>query len=147
MDAMWVGSMADLPLGIRNKNVGNIRPSQPPWNGTVSTNAGFVVFDTMVSGIRALAKQLIAYQDKYGINTVRGAINRWAPPNENDTGAYVNAVCGVLECHPDDHFDFRDASWLFWMVTAIGQHENGTAAFNENVTEADISNGVAAALT
>jgi hypothetical protein len=135
-----------LPLGIRNKNIGNIRPSNPPWQGAVGENGGFVVFDTMPNGIRALAKQLMAYQDKYGINTVRGAINRWAPPNENQTSGYIALVCTVLECGQDDHFNFHDPDFLFWMVTAIGEEENGHDAFTHNVTDADINAGVNAAL-
>ena len=40
--------MSDLPLGLRNNNPGNIRPSNPPWQGATGENGGFVVFDTMV---------------------------------------------------------------------------------------------------
>jgi hypothetical protein len=134
------------PLGIRNNNPGNIRPSTPPWNGAVGANGGFVVFDTMENGIRALAKQLMVYQDRYGIKTVRKAISRWAPGNENNTESYIAFVCGVLGCGPDDEFDFHDPSFLFWMVTAIGEEENGHDAFSKYVSDADIDAGVAAAL-
>lgn len=56
-----------IPIAIRNRNPGNIRPSSPPWNGTIGESGGFVVFDTMANGIRALCKQLMRYQDRYGI--------------------------------------------------------------------------------
>lgn len=109
-------------------------------------NSGFVVFDTMTNGIRALCKQLIAYQDRYGIKTVRGAISRWAPGNENNTDAYIAFVCGVLSCQPDDEFDFHSPDFLYWIVTAIGEEENGHDAFTHTVTDADINAGIAAAL-
>ncbi len=135
------------PLAIRNRNIGNIRPSDPPWQGAIGENGGFVVFDTMANGIRALAKQLMVYQSRYGIKTVRQAISRWAPPTDhNDTEAYIVMVCTVLGCDDEDRFDFRDPDFLFWMATAIGEQESGHAAFNNNVSDADIEAGVAAAL-
>lgn len=134
-------------LGLRNRNPGNLRPSQPPWQGVIGENGGFVVFDTLVNGIRALAKQLVVYQERYGIRTVRQTISRWAPGSDhNDTQAYIAFVCSVLGCKPDDEFDFHDQDFLFWMVTAIGEEENGHDAFTQNVSDADIDAGVAAAL-
>lgn len=135
-----------LPLSIRNNNPGNLRVSSPPWNGTAGQNSGFAVFDSMENGIRALCLQLIAYQTRYGIRTVRQAISRWAPGSENDTASYIDFVCHVLECRPDDEFDFRDRDFLFWMVTAIGEEEAGHDAFLENVTDAQINEGIRRAL-
>jgi hypothetical protein len=128
-------------------NPGNIRPSNPSWQGAVGQSKGFVVFDTMVNGVRALCRQLLVYQDRYGIKTVRQVISRWAPPSDNNpTDAYIAFVCSVLNCQPDDAFNFRNADWLYWMVTAIGEEENGHDAFTQNVTDADINAGVSAAL-
>ena len=138
--------MARLPLGLLNQNPGNIRPSIPPWNGTIGANGGFVVFDTMQHGIRALAKQLLAYYDRYSIDTVREAINRWAPPSENDTGSYVNFVSHVLEVGPDEELDFRNYDTLYWLVVAIGEQENGHDAFTHTVSDSTIAAGVHAAL-
>lgn len=134
------------PPGLRNNNPGNIRPSKPPWNGTVGEKGGFVVFDTMVHGIRALGKQLLAYYDRYKIDTVREAINRWAPQSENDTDAYVAFVAHVLEVDPDDKLNFRDYSTLYWMVVAIGEQENGHDAFTHTVSDETLAAGVRAAL-
>ena len=136
-----------LPLGLRQANPGNLRPSSQPWQGQIGVANGFCVFDTLENGIRALAKQLLAYQARYGIKTVRGAISRWAPPSDNnDTEAYIQVVCNELDCDDEDEFDFRNADFLFWMVVAIGEHENGHRPFTDNVTDAEIEAGVAAAL-
>jgi hypothetical protein len=135
-----------LPLGLRNNNPGNIRPSTPPWQGAIGVNGGFVVFDRMENGIRALARQLIAYYEHYSINTVHDAISRWAPGNENNTQGYIDFVCSVLECGENDVFDFHDPSFLFWMVTAIGEEENGADSFTHNVTDEQINTGVSMAL-
>ena len=134
------------PLGLRNNNPGNIRPSLPSWNGTVGANGGFVVFDTMLHGIRALAKQLLAYYDRYHIDTVREAINRWAPSSENDTEAYVAFVAHVLEVGPDDELNFHNYDTLYWLVVAIGEQENGHDAFTHTVSDSVLAAGVHAAL-
>lgn len=141
-----------LPLGLRQNNPGNLRWSDPPFRGTQGVNKGFVVFDSLHNGLRALAKNLIAYQkhsDGNGgiIDTVREAISRWAPPaDHNDTEAYIALVCHVLECNADDRFSFRDPDFLFWMVYAIGSQENGAKAFAENVTDAEIEAAIQDAL-
>ena len=139
-------------LAIRNCNPGNIRPSNPSWQGAIGENKGFVIFDTMENGVRALGKQLLAYYDRHKaadgsrIDTVREAIERWAPPSENDTEGYVAFVCTVLEVRPDDELDFHDPDTLYWMTVAIGEQESGHKAFTEGVSEADLNAGVAAAL-
>lgn len=136
-----------VPLGIRNNNVGNLRPSAPPWQGAVGENGGFVVFDTMANGIRALAKNLLAYYDVHGINTIRGMITRWAPAaDHNDTDAYIAAVCDTCDVGQDAKLDAHDADTLYWLVVGIAEHENGRSEFHSLVNEADINAGVYAAL-
>lgn len=133
------------PRGIRNNNPGNMEPGG--WFGETGNDGRFAIFDTMQNGIRALSKQLIVYQTKYGVNTVAQAINRWAPSNENQTSAYIALVCSVLNCNADDNFNFSDPDFLYWMVTAIGEEENGHAEFSQYVSDADIWSGVRAALS
>jgi len=137
-----------IPLGIRNRNVGNIRPStQYRWKGEIGESGGFVVFDSFANGIRALCLNLLTYQDKYGIYAIRQAITRWAPPaDHNDTEAYIVATATVLDCDDEDKFDFRNPDFLFWMVVAIGEQECGHNAFNQYVKDSDILAGVNAAL-
>lgn len=114
-----------LPRGVSNNNPGNIEWGDP-WQGLVPVNERtdprFAQFTTPAYGIRALARTLITYQDKYGIRTVTGAINRWAPPVENDTGAYVRAVQKAVG---GDIVDMHDYKSLRPLVEAIIKHENG----------------------
>lgn len=139
--------MPSLPLGLRNNNPGNLRVSPAPWRGTIGENQGFAVFDTMHNGLRALARQIITYQDRYNIRTVSAAISRWAPSTENNTAQYIAFVCSVLNCKPDDEFDFHDVDFLFWIVTAIGEEENGHDAFLANVSDSQIDAAIMDALT
>lgn len=77
---------------IRNNNPGNIRSTNDKWLGKIGQDSrGFVVFDTLPHGYRALYKLLMGYIGK-GYNTIDKIINKWAPPTENDTETYINNV-------------------------------------------------------
>lgn len=114
-----------LPRGIRNHNPGNIEWGDP-WQGLRPVNERsdprFCQFVSPAYGIRALARTLITYQDKHNIRTVTAAINRWAPPVENDTGAYVRAAQKAVG---GDMVDMHDYRYLRPLVEAIIKHENG----------------------
>lgn len=117
--------------GIRNNNPGNIDRTSDRWVGMAADQSGdprFVVFTEMKWGVRAIAVLMHTYRDKYGLNTVRGIISKWAPSRENNTGAYVAAVSSVLGVSPDDTIDIDDDSTMFALVRAIIAHENGRAA-------------------
>ena len=116
------------PRGIRNNNPGNLRWGDP-WQGLAPrnkrTDKSFCQFINAAYGIRALARTLITYQDKYGLNTARGIISRWAPESENDTAAYVRSVANAVGVGADDPLDVQDYSVLVPLVEAIIRHENG----------------------
>lgn len=113
------------PRGIRNNNPGNIEWGDP-WQGLIPVNERtdprFCQFVSPAYGIRALARTLITYQDKHDIRTVSAAINRWAPPVENDTGSYVRAVQRAVG---GELVDMHDYQYLRPLVEAIIKHENG----------------------
>ena len=126
--------MSKQPRGIRNHNPGNIEWGDP-WQGLANTTGSFrdprfAQFKAPAWGIRALVRTLITYSDTHGINTVRGAINRWAPPNENDTNAYVNTVAKTVGVGPDQRINFHDYRYMRPMVEAIIRHENGKGPLN-----------------
>jgi hypothetical protein len=143
-------AMVSVPRGIRNNNPGNIEYG--PFTkglGATGSDGRFAVFRSMTEGVCALARLLIVYYDKKlpdRIDTVREVINRWAPSNENDTSAYVMAVCQLCEVGPDDILNLREYNTLYWMTCAIGEHENGHKAFTDAVSDADLDTGVRLAL-
>lgn len=51
---------------------------------------------------------LDTYRTRYGIDTLRGMISRWAPPSENRTEAYIRAVADDTGLDPDKPLDTRD---------------------------------------
>jgi hypothetical protein len=131
------------PRGIRNFNPGNIRHARGVrWQGQaeVQADTAFVQFNGPRWGIRALARVLITYQDKRRagdgsqIDTVREIIERWAPPNENDTKAYVATVSRVLGIGPDDAVvDVYNFETMRDLVVAIIRHENGPGPLPEGL--------------
>lgn len=132
------------PRGIRNNNPGNIRKSAINWKGeTPGSDPDFETYLTPEDGIRAMTRILLNYQRQHGLATVRGMINRWAPPVENDTGAYVMHVAEAMMVDADDPLDLEsDPSMLAAMVAVIIRHENGQQPYSLDV----INEGVRRAL-
>lgn len=126
-----------IPRGIRNNNPGNIRHGKSKWQGMAAqqTDAAFVQFISPEYGIRALSHILDSYAAR-GLNTVRKIINTFAPPIENDTGAYVQAVADALGVTPDTILSVANVK--VDLVAAIIRHENGQQPYQI----AQISNGV-----
>lgn len=118
---------ATLPRGIRNNNPGNLRDSNDKWQGlaAIDTDTAFSVFESPVWGIRALAVTLTSYQDKHKLRSIRGIINRWAPPKENNTTAYVNSVANACHVAADETIDVHQYEIMAPLVEAIIRHENG----------------------
>lgn len=115
------------PRGLRNNNPGNIRHGEK-WQGMAvnQTDPEFVQFESLTWGIRALVVLLQTYRRKHRLTTVRGIITRWAPPSENDTEAYIRAVCDGW-VRPDEELPDERNTYLF-LAQRIARHENGPEA-------------------
>lgn len=111
--------------GIRNNNPGNIRIGVP-WDGRKlpNTDGAFDQFIDPESGIRALAKLLLAYQDYHGLQTIREIISRYAPGNENNTQAYIDAVCRWTGLEPDAQLNLHNHAMMVALIIAIIKEEN-----------------------
>lgn len=120
--------MDKQPRGVRNNNPGNLRWGDP-WQGLVPaaqrTDKDFCQFVAPAWGIRAIAITLITYQDKHGLRTVLDVIARWAPPNENNTAAYIAAVAAATGVGMGATINVHDYAVLAVLVRAIIRHENG----------------------
>jgi hypothetical protein len=113
------------PRGIRNNNPGNIEKSvNNAWKGSIAGNdTRFETFETMEYGIRALLVILRNYIRK-GHNSVELIIKRWAPSNENNTEAYIKAVCNYMDVIRNEELFFILEDMLP-LTKAICKHENG----------------------
>jgi hypothetical protein len=136
------------PRGIRNNNPGNIVKSSINWPGKIEgPDSRFETFQTPEDGVHALAALLLMYTRRSEpLRTIRKILYRWAPPVENNTDAYVNAVAAEMGYGPDVELDLTDPETLRALAVAIGRHENGKAAFDEHYTDDILDAGISRAL-
>lgn len=115
-----------LTLGLRNKNPGNIRHNPAnKWQGLDWEKSGeFCCFESYAYGIRAMAMLIIKYQDSYGLNTIKGIINRWAPPSENDTDSFIKFVRDEMGFDPGQTINAHDFHDLKSLIKAITIRES-----------------------
>jgi hypothetical protein len=126
------------PRGIRNNNPGNIRHGGDKWQGMAAeqTDPEFVQFTAPEWGIRAIVVILRNYRTLYGRNTIRKIITRWAPPTENNTGAYIDNVSRALGIGPDDQLN---EGLIPGLVAAIIRHENGLQPYDVALIDYGVS--------
>ena len=126
-----------LPRGIRNRNPLNIRHSTSKWKGMApkQTDPAFVQFTTMAYGYRAAFVLLRTYRQKYGCNTIRKIVKRWAPPSENNTDRYIENVSRWTGIEADKMLAGQDANTWMKIVAAMSRMENGVEARMEEVVQ------------
>lgn len=108
--------MSNISRGLRNNNPFNLRLSANQWQGLCNNtlvfynatddmlgsvyevelnveDSSFCQFQSLAFGLRAGMILLRTYIQNHGCNTVSKIINRFAPPSENNTQAYISFVC------------------------------------------------------
>jgi hypothetical protein len=125
-------SKKQLPRGIRNNNPLNIRKSSDNWLGAVGDDGAFVRFESEVFGIRAAARILKNYRNKYGLNSVFDIVKRWAPPSENDTTSYIDSVAAKVGIGRNEQLLDGDYTEL---IKAMIYHENGQQPYSDSLIE------------
>ncbi|OKP00078.1 structural protein [Xenorhabdus eapokensis] len=123
-----------MTRGIRNHNPGNVRHGDK-WQGLrdTQTDKSFCQFVAPEYGIRAMLKILRNYERKYGDNTIRQFISRWAPPNENNTESYIAYVCKSVGVTSNAVVDVENVVTMSRLVKAMIQMENGQQPYPDKV--------------
>ena len=126
-----------MSRGLSNNNPGNIRRAKVRYRGErqPSRDPEFKQFESLPWGYRAIFVLLDTYRRRYGLDTLRGMISRWAPPSENHTDNYIRAVASDTGIDPDEALDTRDARTMIPVAAAISRVENGVAADFREVTK------------
>lgn len=116
----------NVPRGIRNNNPLNIRIGNV-WLGesTNPTDPCFEQFTSMLYGLRAGFILLRRYIRHYKRTTIPAIIAAWAPASENNTTAYVSAVCRNSGISKSAQLDYFDKVTMCRLVAAMCLHENG----------------------
>lgn len=135
----------DTPRGVRNNNPGNLRKNlSDKWQGLSLTQRddAFFQFDDAVYGIRAIARTLIAYQDKNNCHTIAEIIGRWAPPSDNNpTDIYCSNVATHVGIARNLLVDMHDYAYLRPTIEAIITQESG-GSWQQFYTSAQIDKGM-----
>jgi hypothetical protein len=130
-----------ISRGLRNNNPLNLDRTSVVWQGQAddqSSDPRFVVFKTPEYGIRAGAKVLLTYQNHDGCKTIRQIIGRFAPPGENNTAAYITAICSATGYGPDDEINLDTVATMKPFLIGVIIHEEGSNPY----TDAQILQGI-----
>lgn len=103
----------NLPAPIRNNNPGALMPG-----------GRLAQYKSPQEGLAAMDSNLQNY-GKQGVNTLAGVISKWAPPNENDTKAYIADAAQRLGIKPDQKIDLGNPYVRQAISSAIMLRENG----------------------
>ena len=113
------------PRGLRNNNPGNLRLTDTTWPGEVTgKDQAFKTFATPEDGIRGIFTSISKKQAR-GLNTIEQIINSYAPPSENNTQQYINAVAKQAGLDPTQPLDLSNKDLASKIIAAIITHENG----------------------
>jgi hypothetical protein len=126
-------------MTFRNNNPGNIRNNPNfKWVGQIGIDyRGFVIFDTLENGTRALMRLLNTY-----VNTSRDTIGEiiysYCPPTECNTELYIQQVSGWMGTgwHRNSKISPSDKTNFLRFVNCIVKKE-----FSQQLTAATLANG------
>jgi hypothetical protein len=136
-------NQSGLPLGLRNNNPGNLRPlgGGQKWLGEIERDTinNFSRFSDIAYGLRAMITDITGDIVVDGMDTIRKITSVYAPPSENDTTAYINAVASYTGWHPDQVIT-PNAANIEKLIRAKMKVELGAQAAGK-VANSDISEG------
>ena len=127
-----------MSRGLRNCNPGNIRRAATRYKGErhPSRDSEFKEFESMSYGYRAMFVLLDSYRRRYGLDTIRKMLNRYAPSTENFTESYIRYVVRRTGMRADERLDTLSARDMIPIVAAMSEIENGA-----KVVMADVEMG------
>lgn len=141
------GALAGV-RGIRNNNPGNLGFAGQRGASRENGSGRFASFNTPEEGIAAMSKQLdlhftgkSAKAKELGrpLQSVTDIISAWAPPNENDTKAYISSVSKQLGVSPTARLNMNDPATKTALMQAIVKKENGGNPYTNEQYAAGIS--------
>lgn len=114
-------SDGSTPLTDRLNNPGALKFAGQPGASNVN---GFAAFPSRDAGMAAADANLAGYAGQ-GVNTLAGAITKWAPPNENNTAAYIQKVAQASGIDPNAQIDLSDPTVRARILPHITAYEGG----------------------
>lgn len=133
--------------GLRNNNPGNIEYAGQR-NATRESKGRFAKFNTPFDGVAGMSHQLMRYftgkTTGQELTTVRQIISTWAPPEENNTKAYIDWISRQLGVGPDDSINLRDPNVMQTLMAGITKMENnGKQPYSQDLMRRGAIDGIA----
>ncbi len=117
-----------MTRGQRNHNPLNIRRSRGTrWLGQAAKQRDkeFVQFQCDLMGYRAAFRIMRTYIKQYHLDTIKGIIYRWAPPEDgNLTTVYINMVSELSGIRTNAEISFDDEDTMVALVAAMARVES-----------------------
>ena len=107
-------------LAFRNNNPGNLRYKGQP--GAEQGEGGFARFKDYDAGHAEEVRQLGLYASR-GL-TLEQALTKWAPPNENNTAAYIANVAGSTGFNPNARLNSLTSKTTIGSIPITIHHAN-----------------------
>ena len=133
-----IAEAANNPMSVRQYN--------QDWEGEVGTysskgSGDFVKYDTKAHGIRAGDRLLRTFQRDAGVDTIRKAISKYAPPKGDDgytnpTNKYIEYVSQQSGIDPDEPLNFEDPVTRSRLVSPMAFFESNTVLTPSEVRDA-----------
>ena len=126
--------------GERNNNPGNIRINPAwTWQGQMGADSGgYVIFNTVENGVRAMTKDLKTKIAR-GLNTIAKIIPVYAPEFENPTSSYISRVSEWAAIPKDKVIDPSNKVQMLAIISAMIRFENGRVSYAPSVIMAGIN--------
>lgn len=106
--------------GADRHNPGNIR---------IPGTKKFMSYRSDEEGVRALDRQLLRFEDVHHLDTIAKIISRYAPPEENDTAAYIRNVAKRTGFGARERLDLHDPDVMAKLISAITKQEDTKSDF------------------
>jgi hypothetical protein len=124
----------------RNNNPGNLEFRGQSGAVPEDGSGRFAKFGSASEGVSALVKQLQRYGNR-GLDSLDKIVGKYAPPNENDTQAYIDVLSKKLGVAPSEKLDLNNPVTLADLVKGISRHEAG----NDFLSNQDVMTGISMA--
>lgn len=123
-------------MALNFNNPGNLSITSDIWKGQVipGDSLRFVTFSNPIYGYRALFIDLYN-KIKNGFNTIEKIIYRYAPPNDNNTEAYINYITSITGYNRTYILNPALLSQVFKIGYAIARFETGTVPVDKDIKE------------
>jgi len=118
--------------GFRNNNPLNIKQFNNDWLGEIGDDGTFVKFSSLPYGYRAAMKLMSNYKRKYAVDTFRTLIYRWSATDKETYLSFVVSRVSErtgINYVPDDYIDLDDPDYLYYLLEAMTELENGATGF------------------